>query len=89
MAVPAYHILRKYTDRFKVISGGHTDRDTHTHRHTHTHTHTHRQAGDLVSPLSIYESTLKINVQNNLTIRVGLDKGAHTALKMKYYNYRF
>jgi hypothetical protein len=36
----------------KVISWGHT--------HTHKHTHTHRQTGDLISLLSILESTLKI-----------------------------
>jgi hypothetical protein len=68
----------------KVISEGHTDRDTNTH----THTHTHRQAGDLISPLSFFESRLKINVQNNLAIGAGLGKRAYTAPKMKYYNYR-
>jgi hypothetical protein len=43
MAAPAYQISRKSTHRFKFISGGHTD----------------RQAGDLISPLSFFESRLK------------------------------
>jgi hypothetical protein len=44
----------------KVISRGQTDRQTDTHTHTHTHTHRDRQTGDLISPLSFFESRPKI-----------------------------
>jgi hypothetical protein len=45
---------------------GHRQTDTHTHTQTHTQTethtdrHTHTQAGDLISPLSFFESRLEI-----------------------------
>jgi hypothetical protein len=34
--------------------------DTQTDRQTDRQTHTHRQAGDLISPLSFFESRLKM-----------------------------
>jgi hypothetical protein len=45
------------------ISGGHTNR----HTHTHTYTQTDRQAGDIISPLSFFESRLKISYDNILS----------------------
>jgi hypothetical protein len=48
MAVSAYQISRKSTIGSKVISGGQTHRD--------------RQAGDLISPLSFFESRLKTDI---------------------------
>jgi hypothetical protein len=41
----------------KVISGD-TQTDRNRHTHTHTHTQTDIQAGDLISPLSFFESRL-------------------------------
>jgi hypothetical protein len=43
----------------KVFSGGLIDRQTERQKNTHTHTQTDRQAGDLISPLSFFESRLK------------------------------
>jgi hypothetical protein len=50
MTVPACQISRKSTDLFKSYYWG-------THRQTHTHTD--RQAADLISSLSFFESRLK------------------------------
>jgi hypothetical protein len=51
MAGPAHQISRKSTDRFKVIAGGRRQMDRHAH--------TDRQAGDLISPISFFESRPK------------------------------
>jgi hypothetical protein len=55
MAVPAYQISQKSTDRFKSYKWG-----TRTNIHTciQTDRQTNRQAGNLISPLSFFESRL-------------------------------
>jgi hypothetical protein len=63
MAVPVYRISRTPLIGSKVISGGYTD--THTHTHTHTQREREREVGDLISPLSFFESKLKKNSIHN------------------------
>jgi hypothetical protein len=51
MVGPVHQISRKSTVRFEVIIGGHRQMDRHAH--------TDRQAGDLISPISFFESRQK------------------------------
>jgi hypothetical protein len=67
MAVPAYKNFTKIHQSFQKLLVG----DTQTDRQTDTHTHTDRQAGDLINPLSFFESRLKkdmVKTDTNLLI---------------------